>query len=141
MCHLELQPLVDVVALEEGQHGVAEEVGGRVQLVVGDPGEGGEHRLLAERRHHHQQLHIVAYNTTQHNTPIIVCLSVCIQHDAVTVLITQDETLVKTDGVRTLRPMHFQPMQFQPLPFQPLTISTYCIFNRPQFRPKLILAI
>ena len=33
--------------------------------------------------------------------------------------------------------MQFQPMQFQPLPFQPLTILTYCIFNRPQFRPKL----
>ena len=33
-------------------------------------------------------------------------------------------------GVRT-----FHPMQFQPL-----TVSTYCIFNRPQFRPKLILA-
>ena len=60
---------------------------------------------------------------------------------AVTVLITQDETLVKTDGVRTFRPIHFQPMQFRPLPFQPLTISTYCIINRPQFRPKLILAI
>ena len=74
VCHLELQSLVDVVALEEGQHGVAEEVGGGVQLVVGDPGEGGEHRLLAERRHHHQQLQIVAYNTTQHDTPIIVCL-------------------------------------------------------------------
>ena len=40
----------------------------------------------------------------------------------------------------TFRPMHFQPMQFQPLPFQPLTISTYRIFNRPQFRPNLILA-
>ena len=40
----------------------------------------------------------------------------------------------------TFRPMHFQPMQFQPLPFQPLTISTYCIFNRPQFQPKQILA-
>ena len=38
-------------------------------------------------------------------------------------------------------PMQFQPMQFQPLPFQPLTTSTYCIFNRLQFRPKLILAI
>ena len=24
--------------------------------------------------------------------------------------------------------------------FQPLTISTYCIFNRPQFRHKRILA-
>ena len=45
------------------------------------------------------------------------------------------------NGVRTFHPMQFQPMQFQPLPFQPLTISTYCIFNRPQFRPKLILAI
>ena len=49
-------------------------------------------------------------------------------------------------GYMTFRPIHFQPMQFQPmhfqpLPFQPLTISTYCIFNRLQFRPKLILAI
>ena len=26
-------------------------------------------------------------------------------------------------------------MQFKLLPFQPLTISTYCIFNRLQFRP------
>ena len=43
-------------------------------------------------------------------------------------------------GIRTFHPMQFQPMQFQPLPFQPLTISTNCIFNRPQFRPKLILA-
>ena len=41
-------------------------------------------------------------------------------------------------GYMTFRPIHFQPMQFQPLPFQPLTISTYCILNRPQFRPKLI---
>ena len=37
--------------------------------------------------------------------------------------------------------IHFQPVQFQPLPFQPLIISTYCLFNRPQFRPKQILAI
>ena len=43
-------------------------------------------------------------------------------------------------GVRTFHPMQFQPMHFQPLPFQPLTISTYCIFNRSQFQPKLILA-
>ena len=34
----------------------------------------------------------------------------------------------------------FRPTQFQPLQFQPLTISTYCIFNFPQFQPKLILA-
>ena len=44
-------------------------------------------------------------------------------------------------GYMTFRPIHFQPMLFQPLPIQPLTISTYCIFNRSQFRPKLILAI
>ena len=31
-------------------------------------------------------------------------------------------------------------MQFQLMHFQPLTISTYCIFNRPLFRPKLIFA-
>ena len=31
-------------------------------------------------------------------------------------------------------------MTFRPMQFQPLTISTYCIFNLPQFRPKLILA-
>ena len=37
--------------------------------------------------------------------------------------------------------MTFRPMQFQPMHFQPLTISTFCIFNRPPFRPKLILAI
>ena len=43
-------------------------------------------------------------------------------------------------GGRTFHPVQFQPMQFQPLPLQPLTISTYCIFNRPPFRPKLILA-
>ena len=49
-------------------------------------------------------------------------------------------TDIRSDGVRTFRPIHFQPMQFQPLPFQPLTISTYCIFNCPQFRPKPILA-
>ena len=41
----------------------------------------------------------------------------------------------------TFRPIHFQPMHFQPLPFQPLTISTYCIFNRPQFRPTLVLVL
>ena len=40
----------------------------------------------------------------------------------------------------TFRPIHFQPMHFQRMPFQPLTISTYCIFNRSQIRPKLILA-
>ena len=34
-------------------------------------------------------------------------------------------------GVRTFHPMHFQP----------LTIPSYCIFNRLQFRPELILAI
>ena len=34
----------------------------------------------------------------------------------------------------------FHPTLFQPLPLQPLTISTYCIFNLPQFPPKLILA-
>ena len=56
-------------------------------------------------------------------------------------------TLAKVDeakwffGYMTFRPMQFQPMHFQPLPFQPLTISTYCIFNRPPFQPKLILAI
>ena len=44
------------------------------------------------------------------------------------------------NGVRTFHPMQFQPMQFQPLPFQPLTISTYCIFNLLQFRPKQYLA-
>ena len=38
----------------------------------------------------------------------------------------------------TFRPIHFQHMQFQPLPFQLLTVSTICIFNRAQFRPKLI---
>ena len=38
-------------------------------------------------------------------------------------------------GYMTFRPIHFQPMHFQPLPFHPRTISTYCIFNRPQFRP------
>ena len=37
-------------------------------------------------------------------------------------------------------PMQYHPMQIQPLPFQLLTISTYCIFNRPPVRPKLILA-
>ena len=41
----------------------------------------------------------------------------------------------------TFRPVQFQPMQIQPLSFEPWTISTYCIFNRPQFRPKVILAI
>ena len=45
------------------------------------------------------------------------------------------------EGCMTFRPIHFQPMQFQPLPFQPLTISTYGIYNRPQFQPKLILDI
>ena len=35
----------------------------------------------------------------------------------------------------------FQPIAFSTLPFQLLTISTYCFSNRPQFRPKLILAI
>ena len=34
----------------------------------------------------------------------------------------------------------FHPTQFQPLSFQPLTISTYCIFNLPQFRPNLVFA-
>ena len=47
---------------------------------------------------------------------------------------------VQAMGVRTFNPMHFQPMQFQPLPFQSLTISTYCIFNCPLFRHKLIVA-
>ena len=41
-------------------------------------------------------------------------------------------------AVGTFRPTLFHPMQFQPLPFQPLTISIYCIFIIPQFRPKLI---
>ena len=36
-------------------------------------------------------------------------------------------------GYMTFRPMQFQPMHFQPLLFQPLAISTFCIFNRPQF--------
>ena len=44
-------------------------------------------------------------------------------------------------GYMTIRPMQFQPMHFQPLPFQPLTVSTYCIFNRQPFKPKLTLAI
>ena len=48
--------------------------------------------------------------------------------------------VVQNYGYMASRPIHFQPMQIQPLQFQPLTISTYCIFNRPQFRPKLILA-
>ena len=39
-------------------------------------------------------------------------------------------------SVRTFHPMQFQPMQFQTFAFQPITISTYCIFNNPQFRPK-----
>ena len=47
---------------------------------------------------------------------------------------------VQAMGVRTFHHMQFQPMQFQPLTFQSLTISTYCIFNRPLFRPTLILA-
>ena len=58
----------------------------------------------------------------------------------VAIVTTQKEGWLTDFGVRTFRPIQFQPMQFQPLPFQPLTISTYCIFNRPQFRPKLILA-
>ena len=36
-------------------------------------------------------------------------------------------------GYMTFRPIHFQHMQFQSLPFRPFTISTFCIFNRPQF--------
>ena len=48
--------------------------------------------------------------------------------------------LMSSTGYMTFRPIHFQPIQFQPLPFQPLTILTYYIFNRSQFRPKLILA-
>ena len=52
-----------------------------------------------------------------------------------------DRNLDENYGYMTFRPIQFQPMQFQPLPFQPLTISTHCIFNLPQFRPKLVLAI
>ena len=47
--------------------------------------------------------------------------------------------MVRDTGVRTFRPIHFQHAILT-VAFQPLTISTYCIFNRPQFRPKLILA-
>ena len=43
------------------------------------------------------------------------------------------------DGVRTFHPIQFRPMHFQQLLFQPLTISSYCIFNLPQFQPKLNL--
>ena len=31
--------------------------------------------------------------------------------------------------------MTFRPIHFQPMHFQQLTISTYYIFNCPQFRP------
>ena len=47
----------------------------------------------------------------------------------------KNEILAVQNGYMTFRPIHFQPMHFQPLPFQPLPISTYCIFNCPQFRP------
>ena len=53
-----------------------------------------------------------------------------------TVSICSFAIIVETNGYMTFHPMQFQPMQIKPLPFQPLTISTYCIFNRPQFRPN-----